>query len=308
MNGEKMKKFDYIIGNPPYLGMKELYIKIINKIYPLGDEITMIHPNVPYFNKNPKKSVFTEKFLFNIQNHNQKIIIKTIDVSIFLPATFTNGLCITHIKKDKTNKTNKTKTFDYVGYHKSFTNIPIEYITDLNKLEIHPIMYRKCVEYFKSINTESFSSIIEKDNNKCLENKGCYFHLSLIRGNTKRTGEPEEHYFTCFTSERLNSSYKQKGIRLGAKCEYHQIENIAKYLETKFARFAFALKKFDFNIKKSSFEYVPLVDFNKEYTDEELFKIFDTPLWIQKLIMKMPDNKKNNAIDKYNRMYKNKKG
>ena len=49
-------------------------------------------------------------------------------------------------------------------------------------------------------------------------------------------------------------------------------ENLLGYLQTKFVRFLILQSMSDVNVSKAVFAFVPLQDFSKPWTDEELYK------------------------------------
>ena len=49
-------------------------------------------------------------------------------------------------------------------------------------------------------------------------------------------------------------------------------KNVKSYLYTKFARFLVGMKKMTQDLKDQTFALVPIQDFNKPWTDEELYK------------------------------------
>lgn len=51
-----------------------------------------------------------------------------------------------------------------------------------------------------------------------------------------------------------------------------QAKNLANYMTTRFFRFLMSLVKNTQNISKSVFEFVPVLDFNEDWSDEKLFK------------------------------------
>ena len=53
-----------------------------------------------------------------------------------------------------------------------------------------------------------------------------------------------------------------------------QLVNCIAYMKTRFFRLMVGIKKVSQDFKPDSFEYAPLVDFNKSWTDEELFELF----------------------------------
>lgn len=53
-----------------------------------------------------------------------------------------------------------------------------------------------------------------------------------------------------------------------------EAQNCFDYLQTCFARFLISQLTYTQHLSKSNFAYVPLLDFKKHWTDEELFKMF----------------------------------
>ena len=54
-----------------------------------------------------------------------------------------------------------------------------------------------------------------------------------------------------------------------------EAENAVTYIQTKFFHFMFGLKKITQNTTSKSYEYVPMQDFSKPWTDEELYKKYE---------------------------------
>lgn len=54
-----------------------------------------------------------------------------------------------------------------------------------------------------------------------------------------------------------------------------EAENLRSYLSTKFARFLLLLSVSSINLSKDKFKFVPMQDFSKSWTDEDLYKEYD---------------------------------
>ena len=54
-----------------------------------------------------------------------------------------------------------------------------------------------------------------------------------------------------------------------------EAENIISYISTRFFRFFVLLKKNTQNAPKGVYAYVPMLDFSKSWTDEELYKKYE---------------------------------
>ena len=70
-----------------------------------------------------------------------------------------------------------------------------------------------------------------------------------------------------------------------------EVENVLSYLKTKFFRALVAIRKQDQGSSRAVYHYVPMQDFSKPWTDEELYKHFnlskDEITFIEKLIKTM---------------------
>ena len=55
----------------------------------------------------------------------------------------------------------------------------------------------------------------------------------------------------------------------------HEAENLISYMRTRFFRFMMFLVRNGQNLTKSTYTFVPNLDYSKSWTDEELYKLFD---------------------------------
>jgi hypothetical protein len=280
-------KFDYVVGNPPYLGGKLIYLKIFNisvDILENNGEIVFIQPAMPYFNKKEKQQKAFNDFISNINKYQNSVEFG--GEKYFKTVNITNALGIINLRKTKGN--NKIQNVIY-NDSKRFSNIPIQAV---NKLEIEPHLYLKSKIFFKNLieKNGSINQLIDKCNNSKLSDKGSYFKLALIRGNVDlENGGIKSDFFTFFSSKNYQETLEQKNIRFGIRCNKEYFENLRSYLNTKFARYGLSLLKFDFNMSKSNLEFVPYVDFSQDWNDKKLFEYFEVPENIQKIIMDLPD-------------------
>lgn len=61
-------------------------------------------------------------------------------------------------------------------------------------------------------------------------------------------------------------------LKIGDFSTEEEMNNCLSYIETKFFRALFYYRRHSLNISKSSFDFIPLQDFSKPWTDEELYK------------------------------------
>ena len=276
-------KFDYIIGNPPYLGGSGLYLKILNKVTKITTEqMNFIHPAVPYFNKKPQtiKNKLMSEFISNVDQFETHI---TIDDGLSFVG---NGINITNsLARTKLTKKKGDTKITYLNGK--------SYVTDvkgINKLQIPPSDYEELFKIYEKLATPSLGDILERCNDRKLQEKGTYFQLSLIRGNVHGS-QVKSDFYTFFSKNMLKNTRLQKDIRLGFPCKENQIDNIEAYLSTKFARFGLSFLKFDFNMQKSTMKLVPAppnVSFDVKYTNEMLLEKF-IPKHLQHHILSLPD-------------------
>ena len=62
---------------------------------------------------------------------------------------------------------------------------------------------------------------------------------------------------------------------IGSFDNKQEAQNLRAYLKTKFARFLVLQAISSINITKEKFQYLPIQDFSKELTDEELYKKYN---------------------------------
>ncbi len=99
LNGEIKMKFDYIVGNPPYEGTRELLQQIFNKsVDMLKDNgiINFIQPAFPYHTKKkPKKH--TKRMQDIIKKYHTDVVIEA--PSLFKNAAIATDLAVTTLTK-----------------------------------------------------------------------------------------------------------------------------------------------------------------------------------------------------------------
>jgi len=82
-------------------------------------------------------------------------------------------------------------------------------------------------------------------------------------------------------------------LEIGGFDNKQQASNCLSYIRTKFFRALLFYKRHSLNISQSSFDFIPMQDFNKKWTDEELYKKYDlSPQqinFIEKNILPMTD-------------------
>ncbi len=247
-------KFDFIIGNPPYL--KGLHFKISVKAFKNvkdNGQFIFVQPSIAYHNKTTKA---IDMYLDIIKKfHTEVEIIRT---GIF-SAKFTADLAVTKITKTPSPEeiqkvTYKNgKVYHDVGLEKiSFTQIPPDvYISISDKI-------KKFIYDSGSIN-----HMISRDG-------GTGIKISSLCGSfDSKQGEPKPSFFSFYSPPNYKENWGNHKDGFVFLCEEAEAENIYDYLSLKMPLMGLLLKKY--SLQTFGFKLVPWVDFSKKYTDEELF-------------------------------------
>ena len=95
----------------------------------------------------------------------------------------------------------------------------------------------------------------------------------------EHAGQPDKNgqFKVLSTMEILPPSFvcTETYLIAGAFNSKEEAENLQSYLKTKFVRFLVAQIALGQHITKSSFDFVPIEDYSKPWTDEELFDKYE---------------------------------
>ena len=262
----EMKKFDIVLANPPYYGKAQLHQKFFNaavdKLTKDGGYVIFLQPATAYQNQKDKRS-HEQQMIDNILKY--KTNVKILDPKIFKNAEINTDLAITVLQKVE-NSTNKLNSIIYKN-GKKYENVGLEDINihsiDLKKFGEIRKKYEKYILQNGSLNDSTYYSLKNPINNIC--------GLPKIRPMRKKQyctflPNPIEKtkYYTTKISEKHDFGIRVKNNK--------QIKNVYLYLQTSCARFGLALLKINANNHMGEFRKVPLVDFDKEWTDKLLIK------------------------------------
>lgn len=230
------------------------------KILEPSGEFIFIQPAAGATNKNTKPPQVLEEYRNNLTGHQTSI--KIVGGHVFDDASFATDLSITKIKNIK-NPSNKIQKIIYKN-NKTYFNVDL---FDISASQIQPDIYasiRKKLQEYVSINN-SLESVISK-------NGGEGIRISSIRGNMY---EPEGLIFSNFYSFYSPPNYKEHWDNhedgYVVLCKENEAENVYDYLEKDISRLGLAMYKY--SIQTFGFMYVPLVDFSKIHTNEELYSL-----------------------------------
>ena len=252
-------KFDVIVNNPPYHGRALLHQKVFNKSVELLKEtgiLTIIQPATPYHNKKNKKKAAESQMIEYIKKYHTNV--KLVPSTVFNNAQVATDLAITTISKIPSNGNIESVTYKN-GI--TYNNVPLE---DISMTEIPPDVYKsirdKYYSYIKKNGSLYDITVSSKESMKGASIAG-------IRGNMGKND-----FYTMVSKNDLTTSViNDKGQTV--KCQLDQVKNVHTYLMTDFARFGLSLLKFAIDNRNGELKSVPLVDFNKVWTDDELFNM-----------------------------------
>ncbi len=252
-------KFDFIIGNPPYL--KDLHFKVSCKaIENLEDhaEFIFVQPATAYFNKTKSPDEIRQRYKDIIRAYETEA--KIISTGIFPGAIFTSDLAVTKITKT-INPSEKIKKITYKN-GKVYRDVDL---WDISFTQMPPWIYKsisdKILKYTSKVgNLDSMVSV----------KGGTGIKISSISGSfDSKRGKIKPSFYCFYSPPNYQDNYGTYKDGFIVQCSEDQAENIYDYLESRVALMAQSLKKYSVQI--FGFKKIPLMDFSRTYTDEELF-------------------------------------
>jgi site-specific DNA-methyltransferase (adenine-specific) len=288
--------FDYIIQNPPYQEliegnkrMRTLYNVFIDKALTLTDKLICIHPSRwmaggfgldefrnQMFQRNDIKVI---KHWDNSQDVFGKVVEIKGGVQYFLIDKSYDGLCNYNGVDCKLN------SFD-IFVEPKFHSI-------VSKFDSKPSLKDICKSksFWMNFNDKELSEQKNDVNTICYvsQNKGLikYIDINLIPKNSKRLLDKFKVFTPYATGSTGNLGYfGNKIIGLpGETCSNtymtffvaskEEAESLVSYMETKFAEFFLSLRKNTQNMKPDTMKWIPMVPFDREWSDEMLFEYFE---------------------------------
>lgn len=307
---KKKKRFDIIIGNPPYhkisvkakttnMGLStSIYTKFIEHSMKLADKVLMVTPSKWFFGcgKGTKfiKNMFESQNIKQIKHfENSKDIFKYVDIPggvnyILIDMKYKGDCNFNNITLDLT-------TLDAI-YDNRFMDL-------VNRIKKTGCKY--LTRYFKSryfkieTNFENYKEDIEERDEKISSGKYYKCYVNQDRGFIKHIHK--KHILDFIDDKHFNrhkiiftrtyGSHKAKtfgNIFIGEPQSLHsntyhsfsvKNEQIAKfllsYLQTKFARVMLGLKKNTGDISEKTLSLIPVPKLNKLYTDKDVNEYFE---------------------------------
>jgi hypothetical protein len=277
-----VEKFDLICMNPPYQsssndirGSKSIYNDFVEKSIKDSNNVIFISPSKWFINEDA--SDFRRKMIndFGLKS------ITNVDDLFKDSADIKGGVSYVLLQKDYTGpvlfdgskikfkkfiskneilieKFSKMKTLSEVFNSGGYFNIETNDIRLSNKGRY------KCYASHKNGNIK----YIDIDCNK--ENLSKYKVLVLSASGSKKNISDMGRMIVSYPNEVHTSSFSHFVVD-----SKEQGDMMIKYLNTKMIKYLISLKKITQRVKKDTFSLVPIIPFDREWTDELLFDYFN---------------------------------
>lgn len=305
-------KFDVIISNPPYQlsdggsagGAMPIYQKFVEQAKKLSPRfLTMIIP-ARWYAGGRGLDDFRKRML------NDKSIKKMVDFpksrDCFQGVDIAGGVCYFVMEKGYKNECDFTSITNNVSSSRirdlsEFDifirdNVGIDIIHKIrNKTNrfmneivepVSPFGLRSYVrgeqEYFDGSLTLISSagrsyinrSILKKGHDIVDKYKVCVGYLNPDRAGVNNASDGKSSVTTKIAIYAPNEVITETYIILGCFSTLEEAQNCASYIQTKICRFLVLLTLSSMHITKLNFQFVPLVSFDKSWTDDELIRMF----------------------------------
>lgn len=307
-------KFDVIIGNPPYqlsdggaqASAKSIYHLFVMQAMKLQPRyLSMIIPARWYTNGKGKG---IDEFRYLMLNCNQisNLVDYANSADCFPGVTIAGGVCYFLWERDYKgeckviNKAQQTETIAtrYLGEFNILVRNNIA-INIIEKLKINnQLSFSQQVKAYSYFAVRSYERGTE---NKTLINdvvllssngKGFFQKKKIsdkenildrykiiityaMSGGNKPTSEGNYQVISSLQILQPNEICTETYLILGVYDNKEQAQNLISYISTKFFRFLLLQALTSIHITKDSFCFVPMQDFSKPWTDEELYQKYD---------------------------------
>ena len=262
LEGNICMKFNAMVGNPPYEGKAQTHQKFFNKCVELladGGMISFIQPDTAYSSKKDYVGYPVYKHTDNMKDNikKYKTNVKFVEGTVFGGAEVATSLAITTLTKTE----DSTIEVEYISGDK-YPHIDLEYI---NKLGVEPMLYKSIKQKIEtyiakhgSLNDISYCDIKSNDTKDV-------YKISMVRGHPGT-----DDFYTVVTRDK--DYHKVTASCFGFEIKPEQEKSMYSYLTSFVARFALSIYKTNTNNHVGEMRIVPLVPFDRIWTDDMLAK------------------------------------
>lgn len=297
---EKMKFFDFAIGNPPYqeetdsesTRMPPIYHTFMDETYKVADKVELITPARFLFNGGYTPKAWNEKMLadahFKVLEYMQK------SDEVFANTDIKGGVAVTY--RDSTKIIGPIGVFSVydelnsvrqkVSEHKKSSLMSI--MAPALNFKLSPLMKKENPKSLDRLRTSGFVTLKEiffedkpRDGNEyvrliglignkrtyrwirrdyLIDSYGVLDKYKVILPNSNGSGAIGEVLSTPLIGEPL-IGYMQSFIAIGAFNSYNEADAVLKYVKTKFVRALLGILKVTQHNPPDKWRYVPLQDF-----------------------------------------------
>jgi hypothetical protein len=258
-------EFDGCITNPPYKGQSMLHQQFFNlgvELVKDGGQVVCLQPAIAYFNKKEKTDDKSQLMRDNIKKYQTKVDF--VSPKVFGTAAPANDLSITTLTKVKDNA--EIREVVYTS-GKTFNNVKLENVT---KLEMDPIAYESVVAKYKSY-IKKHGSIEKITSKKDGEEK---VKIAAIRGNVAIGAD----WYTFIPNKEDDLRLTNKDFGILTNNSKKNVEAIHHNLKLTSIRFGLAIYKFSTDMHGGAMRGVPLIDFYKKHTDQDVYNLLGITL------------------------------
>jgi len=190
-----------------------------------------------------------------------KTSVEFVEGTIFDGADVATGLAKTILTKTL----DKTVELKYISGDK-YTHIDLEYI---NKLGVEPKLYQSVTQKIKTYITKHGSmhdiTYYEKKDSNGNKIPTDVYKISMVRGN-----RGTDDFYTITTRDK--DKHKVEESFFGFQIKSEQEKFMYSYLTSFLARFALSIYKTNTNMHRGEMRIIPLMPFDRIWTDEMIAK------------------------------------
>ena len=270
-----MKKFDVVVGNPPYKwGIHLTFFNTAFNLLKNKGIMAVIHPSTPFIMRKPTgDNKNTQQVKEIVTKHKTRITL--INGNDYFDAGFFVPLSITIVEK----VIDPTIEVVYSHYDKNNTDVHVYDTIDNVYMHGNDIVLGIKNKIFAKMNINLASRLSRNG-------YAAKYHvkINLIAANIPKKDGKLNPDFNCLIYKKYETQVaSQIGVtpmgkpnenNVGVQSKKHAV-NAFNYFLTKFARFALSLHKINQNLNSRELKAVPYMDFSQEWTDQKLFAYFE---------------------------------